>query len=462
MRDKVGDKFAGIITGVALVRPLRRAGRDLRAGDGAGGDDRRRLLAVPRARAPPARRVDAAASCASATRWSSQSSRSTRTATRSNSVCSRSLVRRLHSANGDGERTDQAEVALVDERVALETRLQNEQGELSEARAQQYERRVRGAAAKLAALFKQTADERERITVMLELMRILENRLVYLQNFIVDADVRQPHPRAAGDAASSTRSPRTRSVLTNLEATYYRAVAALYAGDVATARDGVHGGVRVRGVRRGERHQVQVVRDPRPPLARGARLRARRRSCTTSRCATRRTTTSPRRRWRSKALNSYALGEHDEALHLFQESLQLFDPTQPFFNSYFYPQRAALLRRDPLRSPRLRRRGDVLPQRAGQRRPEFVRLLRCPGAPRPHRLRAGALRRRRGGVRARRRRRTASARTSTSSTPGSGSRARTSKPATTAEARPYLEKIAATEVRYEKKPQAVELLQKIA
>jgi len=30
------------------------------------------------------------------------------------------------------------------------------------------------------------------------------------------------------------------------------------------------------------------------------------------------------------------------------------------------------------------------------------------------------------------------------------------------QARPYLEKIAATEVKYEKKPQAIELLQKIA
>ncbi len=42
-----------------------------------------------------------------------------------------------------------------------------------------------------------------------------------------------------------------------------------------------------------------------------------------------------------KALNSYALGDRDEALRLFTESLQLFDPGQPFFNSYFF--RNALL-----------------------------------------------------------------------------------------------------------------------
>ena len=42
-----------------------------------------------------------------------------------------------------------------------------------------------------------------------------------------------------------------------------------------------------------------------------------------------------------KALNSYALGDPDEALHLFQEALELFDPNRPLFNSYFY--RNALL-----------------------------------------------------------------------------------------------------------------------
>ncbi|MEO8035981.1 MAG: tetratricopeptide repeat protein, partial [Acidobacteriota bacterium] len=42
-----------------------------------------------------------------------------------------------------------------------------------------------------------------------------------------------------------------------------------------------------------------------------------------------------------KALNSYALNDHDDALKLFEESLRLFNPDQPFFNSYFY--RNALL-----------------------------------------------------------------------------------------------------------------------
>ena len=62
-------------------------------------------------------------------------------------------------------------------------------------------------------------------------------------------------------------------MLTTLEATYYRAVAALYARRLGDGARGVQRGVRVRGVGRGQRHQVQVVRHPRAPLARGARLR---------------------------------------------------------------------------------------------------------------------------------------------------------------------------------------------
>ena len=42
-----------------------------------------------------------------------------------------------------------------------------------------------------------------------------------------------------------------------------------------------------------------------------------------------------------KALNAYALHDYDDAIHLFEESLRLFDPNEPFFNSYFY--RNALL-----------------------------------------------------------------------------------------------------------------------
>src|SRR5258708_16596671 len=73
---------------------------------------------------------------------------------------------------------------------------------------------------------------------MLELMRILENRLVYLHNFIVDptSDSRIL-AQLVTQFIEQLTSQRSR-VLTTLEATYYRAVATLYAGDVAGARSG--------------------------------------------------------------------------------------------------------------------------------------------------------------------------------------------------------------------------------
>jgi len=69
-------------------------------------------------------------------------------------------------------------------------------------------------------------------------MRILENRLVYLHNFIVDATsdnriLAQLVTRFI-DQLSDDRS----TVLTSLEAIYYRAVAAMYAGEINTARKG--------------------------------------------------------------------------------------------------------------------------------------------------------------------------------------------------------------------------------
>src|SRR5947209_19848430 len=127
---------------------------------------------------------------------------------------------------------------VVDQRVSLENKLQNESGEPTEARAAMYDAQYGTLQKRLSALFKDATDDSQRITVMLEMMRILENRLVYLHNFIVDptADNRilaQLVTRFIDQLAESRSS-----VLTKLEGTYYRAVAALYSGALARARDG--------------------------------------------------------------------------------------------------------------------------------------------------------------------------------------------------------------------------------
>jgi phage host-nuclease inhibitor protein Gam len=53
---------------------------------------------------------------------------------------------------------------LVEQRVALETRLQNEPGELSDATAREYETKYQSLQRQLASLFKEASEDQERIT----------------------------------------------------------------------------------------------------------------------------------------------------------------------------------------------------------------------------------------------------------------------------------------------------------
>ena len=230
--------------------------------------------------------------------------------------------------------------ALVDERMALETQLQHESGAMSDAVTRRYDDAYSSLQRRLAALFRSARDDDERTTIMLEMMRILENRLVYLHNFVVDPT--SDNRILAGlvtrfiDQIAKSGS----SVLTLLEATYYRAVAAMYAGDTATARDGFSAACASEESDEANdikyksyvilghlSHEEQDFAKARELHDQSLRYSAND-NVTAQALAL-------------KALNSYALRDVDEALHLFKDSLQLFDANQPFFNSYFH--RNALL-----------------------------------------------------------------------------------------------------------------------
>ena len=347
---------------------------------------------------------------------------------------------------------------LVDERVALETRLQNEKGELSEERAQQYETEYASLQRNLAALFRETGDERERITVMLELMRILENRLVYLHNFQVDptSDNRlfaQLVTRFIDQISGTT-------VLTKLEATYYRGVSALYAGDLAAARTAFSDAcaseesdeandikyksyVILGHLSHEERDYAKAkeLHDRSLRYSQNGNVTAQALALT--------------------ALNAYALSDHDEALHLFREALELFDPSQPFFNSYFY--RNALLfcggicfdRRDYESAEGYYRAVlENVDQKSYDYFDALTHLGRIHYAQQHFDDAAAAFQRAIDTHRV-------NENECLVDTWFWIARSHL-KAGRQAEARPYLEKIAATEVKYDKKPQAVELLQKIA
>ena len=349
---------------------------------------------------------------------------------------------------------------LVDQRVALETKLQKETGELSESAVHDYDGRYQALQRQLAGLFKEASDDQQRVTVMLEMMRILENRLVYLQNFIVDPTsenrvLAQLVTRFIDDV-SRERS----SVLTTLEATYYRAVAALYAADLEKAREGFSAAcaseesdeandIKYKSyVILGHLSHQEADYVKAKELHEQSMRYSQNENVTAQALAL-------------KALNSYALGDHDEALRIFEEALALFREEQPYFNSYFF--RNALLfcgaiyfdRGDHEKAEAVYRRVigsvdqssfdyfDALSHLgricyAQQRYEEAVNSFEK--AVQTHRfseneyvvdtwfwIARSYLRRN-----------------------------------DSAAARKYLEKIAATEVRYEKKPQAVELLQRIA
>jgi len=229
---------------------------------------------------------------------------------------------------------------LVDQRVALETRLQNERGELSDARSTEYDREYAQLQRRLSTIFKEAADDQERITIMLEMMRILENRLGYLQNFIVEPSSDNRILAQLVTKFIDQMNRERRSVLTSLEATYFQAVASLYAGDLGRAREGFR-----EACASEESDEANDIKYKSYVLLghlsheerdyAGAKelhdqsLRYSANNNVTAQALA------------FKALNSYALHDHEEALHLFEDALGLFDPNQPFFNSYFF--RNALL-----------------------------------------------------------------------------------------------------------------------
>lgn len=229
---------------------------------------------------------------------------------------------------------------IVDARVALETTLQNEPGELSDGSARDYDNKYQSLQRQLATMFREASADQERITIMLEMMRILENRLVYLQNFIVDPSSENRLLAQLVTKFIDDMSREKSPVLTTLEATYYRAVAALYAGDLGRAREGFSAACASEESDEANdiKYKSYVILGHLSHEG-GDFATAKQLHEQSMRYSPNDNVTA--QALALKALNSYALQDYDEALHLFGEALALFDENKPFFNSYFF--RNALL-----------------------------------------------------------------------------------------------------------------------
>ena len=229
---------------------------------------------------------------------------------------------------------------LLDQRIALETKLQNEKGELADAANREYDDSYAGLQRQLASLFKEAGDDQQRVTIMLEMMRILENRLVYLQNFIVEPSSDNRILAQLVTKFIDQMSREKRSVLTSLEATYFQAVASLYAGDHARAREGFREACASEESDEANdiKYKSYVLLGH---LSHEERDYAGAKALHDQSLKYSANNNVTAQALAFKALNSYALHDHAEALTLFEEALRHFDSNQPFFNSYFF--RNALL-----------------------------------------------------------------------------------------------------------------------
>ncbi|HEY0139499.1 MAG TPA: tetratricopeptide repeat protein [Thermoanaerobaculia bacterium] len=349
---------------------------------------------------------------------------------------------------------------LVDERIALESRLQKEPGELSDSAVRTYDGQYQSLQRQLSNLFRDAGQDQERITIMLEMMRILENRLVYLQNFIVDPTSENRILAQLVTKFIEQLNRERSTVLTTLESTYYRAVAALYAGELAKAREGFSAACA--SEESDEANDIKYksyvilghLSHEEADYAKAKELHEQSMRYSPNNNVTAQALAL-------KALNSYALHDYDDSLHLFEEALQLFDENQPFFNSYFF--RNALLfcgaiyfdRREYDRAESYYRRVvSSVDQSSFDYFDALSHLGRIEYAREQY---ADAVTSFERAVHTQR----FSENEYVVDTWFWLARCHLKRD-DSGEAKKYLQKIAATDVRYEKKPQAVELLQRIA
>jgi tetratricopeptide (TPR) repeat protein len=228
---------------------------------------------------------------------------------------------------------------LVAERVELEKKLQNER-ELRDARVDEYDRLFRDLQKRFIGLFRESADSTIRVAAMVELIRILENRLVYLQSFTIDPSAENRGLASlASDFLDHVAEVRS-SVLTPLETTYYRGIAALYAGAPAAARDAFRAACA--SEESDEANDIKfksyVILGN---LSHVEHEYGEARALHESSLRYTHSNNVMAQALAFKALNEYALGEKEAAATLFEKSLALFNPDEPFFNGYFH--RNALL-----------------------------------------------------------------------------------------------------------------------
>ena len=234
----------------------------------------------------------------------------------------------------DGTSFDERLEGVVEERAALHQSIPSAADSDRAALEQRHDELIR----KILQLLRDSDDASRRDTAMIELMRALEDRLIDVGNFSTDALA--GYGRLGELLAEFIDSRGSDLPVTQLERTYHRAIALLYAGRATESAEGFREACEseesdeandikfksyvILGNISHDEQQYDTAREMHDRSLRYAREG----NVTAQALAL-------------KALNAFALGEEDEALSLFERSLELFVPDQPFYNAYFH--RNALL-----------------------------------------------------------------------------------------------------------------------
>ncbi|HUO83517.1 MAG TPA: tetratricopeptide repeat protein, partial [Thermoanaerobaculia bacterium] len=228
----------------------------------------------------------------------------------------------------------------IEQRLAIERELQSARPDPSAQRPAEYVRRYHDLREGILRDFRDAKKEPDKIALMLELIRLLESELVSLHNFVPDPT---QDNRALAQQVERFLEELGRSgspVLSSIERSYFRGVAALVAGDTATAR---HCFEQVCGSE--ESDETSDVKFKSylmlGHLSSEEADYGRARELHDAAAGQTRHPNVAAQAVALKALNTYALGRRDEALELFDTALGLFDQDQAFYNPYFH--RNALL-----------------------------------------------------------------------------------------------------------------------
>lgn len=236
--------------------------------------------------------------------------------------------------NNPIHRTESLE-RLRAERLDLERALQDNEHDLSAVEAEQAMTRHRRLRKGLLHLVATSEDESVRIDSVIEVVRSLENELIYLHNFLVAPEDQDTKLARKLEALLREISGTSGVTVSRLETTYYLGVLSLYEGELENAREFFEqvceseesdetNDIKYKSfVMLGHLSHVQEdyerardLHDQSMQYTHSSNVMA--------------------QAFALKALNSYALQKKDDALEMFERALELFRVDEPFYNEYFH------------------------------------------------------------------------------------------------------------------------------